>query len=444
MPGNPSASRRRSTAGVITPRSSAISGSSRRAGQIASRGVERRPPGPTPPAAGQRVAGAARHRPVRHEAAEVVDPGDVVELERAPQALGPPAVAAALERGPVVERVAPQLALVGVGVGRRARDRVVGEQLRMRAVVDRAGRDVDRHVADQPHAARLGVLAQGGPLAVEPHLVGDRAARAEARPVVDPERVALAEVELGRPSRPARAGRPAGPARPRTPTPTCTASRGGRAARAAASATTTALRRRASRRTRAPRARAVPDGSEVGWSWTPLVRGRFIEGRCRILPLGVPAPKRRRTPGQDPDQLPRADGRRWTLPGQAHGRRHGPRSPPTSSATATRSCARSCATRRPAPAAGWRRRCTRSTRTSTASAGRASSRSRPRAAGSGRSRPGATCSAPGATSCSASTPPGRTDLARRDLRGRRDARGRRRPRRRRARTAPRSSARSTR
>ena len=160
------------------------------------RRVERRPPRPARPPPAERVTGAARHGPVRREAAEVVDTREVDEVERAPQAVRPPAVAASPERPPVVQRVAPQLALVRVGVGRGAGHRVGAEQLGVRAVVDRPGGDVDRHVPDQPHPARRPVLAQRCPLAVEPHLVGDRAARPEPRPVVDPVRVALPEVEL--------------------------------------------------------------------------------------------------------------------------------------------------------------------------------------------------------------------------------------------------------
>ncbi len=192
MPGKPSARRSRVTAGVMTPRSSAISGRSRP--QIARRGVERRAARAAAPAPGQRVARAPRHRPVGDEAAEVVDPRDVAELERAPQALGPPVVAAPPQRRPVVERVAPQLPLVRVGVGRRAGDGLGREQLGVRAMVDRPGGDVDRHVADQLHAAVLRVRAQRRPLAVEPHLVGDRAA---LRPVLDPERVPLAKARRG-------------------------------------------------------------------------------------------------------------------------------------------------------------------------------------------------------------------------------------------------------
>jgi hypothetical protein len=165
----------------------------RQLAELGGRGVEDRAARAALPAPRQGVARALRHGPVGDEAAEVVDAGEVVEVERAPQALDPPAVAAPPQRRPVVERVAPQLALVGVCVGRRARHRVVAEDLRMRPVVDRAGRDIDRHIADQPHAALLGMRAQCRPLAVEPHLVGHRAAPS---PLADPVRVALAEVQI--------------------------------------------------------------------------------------------------------------------------------------------------------------------------------------------------------------------------------------------------------
>ena len=66
----------------------------------------------------------------------------------------------------------------------------------MRALVGRAGGDVDRDVADQPDAAVGGVRPQRGPLALEAHLVGDRAAAGDRRPALDPAGLALAEVEL--------------------------------------------------------------------------------------------------------------------------------------------------------------------------------------------------------------------------------------------------------
>ena len=171
-----------------------VLGDQRQLPELRGRGVEHRAARPALPAARQRVPRSGRHRPVGDEAAEVVDAGEVVELERAPQPLDPPAVAAALQRRPVVERVAPQLALVGERVGRRARHGAVLEELGMGAVVGAAGRDVDGDVADQLHAAIYGVLTQRGPLAVEADLVGDRPAG--VLPVVDPVGVALAEVQL--------------------------------------------------------------------------------------------------------------------------------------------------------------------------------------------------------------------------------------------------------
>ena len=62
MPGNPSASRRRSTAGVITPRSSAISGSSRdRSRAAASNGARPGPRRQPPDSAWRAPRGTAQY-----------------------------------------------------------------------------------------------------------------------------------------------------------------------------------------------------------------------------------------------------------------------------------------------------------------------------------------------------------------------------------------------
>src|SRR6185437_10740566 len=71
-----------------------------------------------------------RDRPVGDEAAEVVDPAQVDELEGAPEALSPPAVAGRAVRGPVVERVPPALAGRTERIGRRPRHLAVREELR--------------------------------------------------------------------------------------------------------------------------------------------------------------------------------------------------------------------------------------------------------------------------------------------------------------------------
>ena len=280
----------------------------------------------------------------------------------------------------------------------------------MRAVVGAPRRDVDRDVADDPHAALLGVRAQRRPLAVEAHLVGDRAARAEARPVLDPVALALAEVELlgaRHPSlRRSQQPRPGGERRRRLV---------GRAMAV----------RRAQRQHLPPRLAGLrePVHPGVGVRAEPAAgqrRGMQLDaaGKREIDhetfgggPSGysapMPVPNTKGNPSRIVIQYPEPTRRRRALSRQARGGRHGPGHAPTSSATATRSFAPSCATAGRAAAAGSSRRCGRSTRTSTACAGRATSPSTRWAAGSGRSRHGATSSRPGATSCSARSPPRR-------------------------------------
>ena len=57
------------------------------------------------------------------------------------------------QRRPVVERIAPELAGRAEGIRRRAGDEAALKQLGMRELVGAAGSDVERDVADQPHAA---------------------------------------------------------------------------------------------------------------------------------------------------------------------------------------------------------------------------------------------------------------------------------------------------
>ena len=219
IPGSPSASRRRSTAGRDHAE---VLGDQRQRAPARARAASntRAAPGR---AASDRIAqsrASRGHRPVGHEAAEVVDPREVEQLEGAPQALDPPAVAAALQRRPVVERVAPQLALVGVGVGRRAGHRAVAG----RARGARGGRrcPARRRSATSPISRTprsLRVRAQRAPLALEAHLVGDRAARRRAAP--SPRSSSrCARGSRRAPTRGHRRARvrPAAPARRRTPT----------------------------------------------------------------------------------------------------------------------------------------------------------------------------------------------------------------------------------
>ena len=176
-------------------------------------------------------------------------------------------------------------------------------------MVGAAGRDVDRHVADQAHAALGGVRAQRGPLALEAHLVVDRPRRRRRRPPSRRSRTrgARGSVALGAPT-PARRARPGARATPRTPTPPCRASAGDRAARAAASATTTGPPRRASRRTRSADAPSRPARQrgemqlDAAGSWKSHVVAQI--GGSGVVPARLPRPSRLTASGSSTRRRP--------------------------------------------------------------------------------------------------------------------------------------------
>ena len=183
-------------------------------------------------------------------------------------------------------------------------------------VVGAAGGDVDRDVADQPHAALGARSARSArPLALEAHLVGDARRARRSLPVADPERVALAESRssprrtgargIGQQPRPGREGR-------RAP---CTASRSGPAARAAASATTSGRPRRASRRSAyasvARGARRAARWGAAGRRWTSGSSRDEVTTSARGLGhmprrSARPAAQRNR-PRRHPDRAPEPD-----------------------------------------------------------------------------------------------------------------------------------------
>ncbi len=269
----------------------------------------------------RRVARVRGHRPVGDEAAEVVDPRQVEELERAPQPLDPPAIAAPLQRRPVVQRVAPQLALVGVGVRAARRPRTpVAEQLGVRAVVGAVRRDVDRRRRRYSRTPRSAAYARSAdPLALEAHLVGDaRRAAAKPLPVLDPVAPGARGSRAPRPSTRGARG---------------SASRPGQAGERRARLVRRAVAvRRAERQHLPPRlpgggqpvdeavrlaARARPPGSEVGCAagrrssaagafTLSGQRGRagLLAAWCRILRGEVPDSTAQPTAGADPDPVP--------------------------------------------------------------------------------------------------------------------------------------------
>ena len=138
-------------------------------------------------------------RPVGDEAAEMVDPGHVHELEGATEALDPPAVSLGAAHRPAVERVPPELPVRVQEVRRRSRDLGPVEQLSVGDDICSVTSNVDREIADDPDAAVGGVRPQRAPLALEPDLIHGGARTREALPIADPVPVTRAEtLDLGR------------------------------------------------------------------------------------------------------------------------------------------------------------------------------------------------------------------------------------------------------
>ena len=168
IPGRSNWSRSASTAGVIRPRSSAISG---RSANRFWRAWKNAAPGPgTHSPVGRRLR-LARDFPVGLEAPEVVDPDHVDLLQQGAQTVDPPGVAFGRVHVPAVERIAPELARGAEVVRRHPRHArrpaalVEEEQVRPRPDVGAVVRDEDRDVADQSDPLFGTCLAQFFPSA---------------------------------------------------------------------------------------------------------------------------------------------------------------------------------------------------------------------------------------------------------------------------------------
>ena len=128
------------------------------------------------PAAVLRGGVAVGHGPVAVQPAEVVDAQHIIEEGGTLDAADPPAVAIRLHPVPVIERVAPELSVLGKGIGRNPGDLlrhmpvVQLEELRLAPDIRRVHRDIDGDVADQADALLAGIGLEGLPLAVEQEL----------------------------------------------------------------------------------------------------------------------------------------------------------------------------------------------------------------------------------------------------------------------------------
>ena len=119
---------------------------------------------------------AVGHRPVAGKAAEMVDADHVIELACAVDAAYPPAEAVLPHGVPVIQGVAPQLAVGGEVVRRDAGHRlghqllVQLEELRLRPHVGGIQRHIDGQVADDADALLVDIVPQKLPLGEEQEL----------------------------------------------------------------------------------------------------------------------------------------------------------------------------------------------------------------------------------------------------------------------------------
>ena len=181
MPGKPSSSRSSSTSGVISPRSSTITGSSPSSRSAARKTAAPGPGRPVPVARGLR---RRRHRPVARRSRGSGRSGrrrrGRASAAAARSTSGTPRARARPSRRAGCPTSGPR-SLSGSG-GAPATKSPGRKMLGMGRVVAAAGGDVDRDVADQPHVPLGGVGAERRPLALEPHLIGQRAGRRRTRP----------------------------------------------------------------------------------------------------------------------------------------------------------------------------------------------------------------------------------------------------------------------
>ena len=135
-------------------------------GQLAQRpfeGVKQLHPGADLPLAAAGRRAARRDGPVGVEAAEVVDAEQIVDAQRVPHPLDPPSIAGLAVVGPVVQRIAPKLAVGGKVIRRaagHAGKAAVGVQFEQRAAhpsVHGVRRDVDGDIAEDLDALFVGV-----------------------------------------------------------------------------------------------------------------------------------------------------------------------------------------------------------------------------------------------------------------------------------------------
>ena len=135
--------------------------------------------GAGPPLALLGSLGAVGHGPIALQTTEMVNADHVIEFLGPIDAANPPAVAIGGHSVPVIQRVAPELAVLGKGIGRHAGDlggHIFPVQLEILGRAPHVGRvhgHINRNVADELDPRLPGVGPQSLPLAEEQELHKD-------------------------------------------------------------------------------------------------------------------------------------------------------------------------------------------------------------------------------------------------------------------------------
>src|SRR5690606_13346475 len=125
------------------------------------------------PATFARRGGGRRHLPVRLEGAKMIDAQEIESLELVLEPPHPPIEPRTLVRGPIVQRVAPELTVLVEIVGRHAGDRrgpaaiVDLEELGLPPGFDAVEVHVERQIPEKAHPARVRVPLERRPREVE-------------------------------------------------------------------------------------------------------------------------------------------------------------------------------------------------------------------------------------------------------------------------------------
>ena len=150
-----------------------------------------------------------RDSPIGIKAAEVVNTQDIINAQRMAHAAHPPGIVGTLVVGPVIQRVAPQLAILGKIV-RRAASHAAGvalavhlKQLTACPRIGRIRRHIDGNIAHDLDALAVGICFQGLPLLGE--LILHKGPEAQFIGMAGAElfqRLGVAQAQRGRPGLP--------------------------------------------------------------------------------------------------------------------------------------------------------------------------------------------------------------------------------------------------